>query len=525
MLTLSSKYGTYFNRIICSSLQLSLLDNTLPVNCVFILMEAKINANDRGTGMASYQVKTSNKRWLVIFIGVSITTMSVFTAICFGPINNIMTAYFKISYAISDWMTVSTYSLSILCCAIYAWLAYIEVLNLKVVLLLASTTLLIDIVFILISFSNSKLFVLVVIGQFIGGVARSFINLLFYAIGSIWFPENETALATGLALMGKSLGITLSELVPENILKIPTYHNTSENIANQQWNSSEDWYSVDKQRIDIMFLTMVGILILIIVCTVTSVTNLPEHPPSHSQAIKRSNPHKPNFSFKNFFKEVKDLHQDSTYVLIQLSIGFTLEEFLLLTIAMQQLVNDILPQSNVHLNSSVASGLMLVCRAIGITIMGAVGGKIIDRYKQYRLQMLLGIVLSFVSCLGVFLSWIYATFVGLCLCMFLKGVFVTIYGLAAYDAMIQHTYPKNVIFIASCSNVLQFGFAVIIAELGRLFFVKTGALGVMIFYVFVQFLGVLCSLFIKPDLKRLKQEHLANVHKSVTERTPFITRE
>ena len=476
-----------------------------------------------------FLVKPSKKRWLVLLLSVILMTISVYMALCFGPINNIMVAYFNISYATSDWITLSTYFLSIVGFMLCAWLGFVDMLNLKFILLLASGSLLIDAIFILIAFSNIKLFFLMVIGQLVGGVARTATGTLFFIVGPIWFPENEIAFAAGCVYMSWSVGMALSEILPETILKVPIYSNSSENYTNHLSNGTAEWFSTDQHRMEIMFLIIVGVLILTLICIVSFIPRLPEYPPSYSQAVKQSTSFNSSYSLKSFYKEIKELHQDLTYILIQLANVLGVEEYLMLTVIMQQVVDDILPQSNVDLNSSVASGLALMCSSLGIAFLSPVSGKILDRYKQYRLLIVTGILLSFLCSLGVFLSWFYSNFIAQCVCMFLCGCSLGAYGSAIYDALAQHIYPKNILLVSSCTIVFQYTVGILMAEIARLIFLKTEALGVMIFYVVLKFLAVVVSFFMKPNLKRLQQEKNASDARNVdnnislmTERTPIL---
>ena len=462
-------------------------------------------------------VKPTKKRWLVLCLAVLLEFISVYTSLCFGPVNNIIVSLFHVSYATSDWTTLSPYIVSVVCCGLGAWFSYIDLLNSKFILLLSSVSLLIDAICVLIAFSYPKLFFLIVIGQLISGIGKTASAMSLFSVGSIWFPENEVALATGCIIMGWFFGMALSEIIPETILKAPTYSNTSGKYTN----STDDWISTDQHRVGIMYLIIICVLILSLVSTVTSVPRLPEYPPSQSQAVKRLTTPKTLCSCSSFLKEITELYLDRVYLLLQLGCGFGAELYIMLTVIMQQVVDDILSQSNVSLNSSVTSGLVLLCRSIGASFLSPLSGKMLDRYKQYRLQMVTAITLSFLSTLGIFLSWFYGSFVGLFLCMFLNGCFSGVYVSTAFDALAQHTYPKNILFLSNCTYAFQFSIGIVMSELARLIFNETDALGVMIFYTFLKLLSVLISFFIKPDLKRLHQE--GNIDNTIaSERTPIL---
>ena len=174
-------------------------------------------------------VKTTKRRWLVLCLALILIAIQSYVAFCFGPVNNIVVSYFKVSYATSDWIILSTLLLSIVGYVLCAWLSYINVLNLKIILLLVSASLLIDAICVLVAFIHAELFFVMMIGQFVGGIAETATGMLFFTVGMIWFPENEIALATSLIDMAWSMGLALSEILPETILQVPNHSNTSVN--------------------------------------------------------------------------------------------------------------------------------------------------------------------------------------------------------------------------------------------------------------------------------------------------------
>jgi len=173
---------------------------------------------------------------------------------------------------------------------------------------------------------------------------------------------------------------------------------------------------------------------------------------------------------------------------------------------MQQLIESILPLLIIKKPSPTITGYVLACRSVGDMIGSAIGGKLLDAFHRYRLQTIFGSGLAFVVIFGLFVSYYFASFIGLCLSMFLFGVCTYVSVPPLYDSVLQHTYPLNVILVTSVGGILYFCLTVVISEIGRSFLHFKGPLSVLIFHCVLQLVGFILSFFIKPNLNRSRQE-------------------
>ena len=469
-------------------------------------------------------VKLSPKRWLVLLAVFLLTVMFKFSGLSYGPINNIVVAYFNISYTVSDWIVLSTYISTIIFLPILAWYSFTEQLHLRLLLLTSFTAFLFDCILSIVSFVKPNLLALNILGQFSVGFLQSACSSFPGTVAATWFPENQIGIVTGIITMGWNAGMLLSELLLENVLQSPSQLNSSTSL-NTETNTSWFWFD------EVTFVTTYSILLslafLVFMSILVAIPALPEYPPSVSQAVKRLSPsQRSSTAFKTFFVEIKRLLTDVTFVVIQLILGLCVQTFVLETLLMQQLIESIQPLLDIQKSSAMISGYILACRSVGDIFGSVIGGKTLDVYRKYRLQTIAGTGLAFVAIFGLLVSYHFASFIGLCFSMFLFGTCSYISVLPLYDSILQHTFPRNTILVLSTAGSLRFCVTIVITEIGRLFLHFTGPYGVLIFHCGLQLFGFLLSLVVKPQLKRSIAEQKvlqdSNDFLNVNETTPIL---
>jgi len=451
-------------------------------------------------------IQVSAKRWVVLLCVVLLTILYVFTILSFGPINNIVIAYFGITYAISDWIVLSSYIGGFFFFPIIAWYAYTERLNMKRLLLCCSIAFSLTCVCDILAFWKPNLFGLIILGQLFIGVVQSAYSSFPGTVATLWFPDNQIGMVTGIVTMGWNTGMLLSEFLLENILENPPAGRNNTEIAT----SEKNWFLHDQRTVMTLFIVLLICALTIFVTIAVTIPELPDQPPSIAQAAKRLRV-PPSVIFSQFLRKIKELLTDRVFVKIQLLIGITIQTFVLETLIMQELIKSILPLLTIKKPPSILTGYVLACRSVGDMIGSAIGGKLLDSFQRYRLQTIIGSGLAFVVIFGLFVSYYFASFIGLCLSMFLFGVSTYVSVPPLYDAMLQHTYPLNVITVSSIGGILRFCLTIAISEIGRLFLQFKGPLNVLIFHCALQLAGFVLSFFVKPTLNRSKQEYEGHV--------------
>ena len=470
-------------------------------------------------------IKIYKKRWIMLSAAVLLTILSTFSLLSFGSMNNVIVSYFNINYATADWTILAAYVGGLAGLPLFTWFSYKEVISFNSLFIFLCITFIFNFVCIIISFLQPILFPFFLIGQFFGGLVKCSLSSLLVELAAVWFPEDQIALATSMVVVGWHIGVLLSNTIPENILKVPQtfdkaqLHHHVSNIV-----SKPMWYYIDRKMFILISVVILGLTFALFVFGF-SIPKVPKQPPSRAQALKRATSEKPSsVSIKEFFQEIQILLNDATYLLIVLTMSVITQTFVIETLFTQQFVKPIFIHLNTVLNVSEISGYVLVCRSVGDVIGSIIAGKLLDRFKQYQGQIIVGNALSFLCLWGVFFSWYFSQLYGFCISMLLLGLLSSISTVALFDAMIQHTYPGNIMFVTSCAYFFRYCVTIFITELSRLIFFETSSEGVLLCYCTSYFLGFIFSLFIKVKLNRLQSKETNDSEISkIPELTPMLT--
>ena len=464
-------------------------------------------------------IKVYKKRWLVLIIVSILMAAVAYSLLNFGPINNIIVAYFHVAYMEADWITLSTYGASFAVLPLLAYCSFNEMIDLKFSLLISAFSFLVNSIAVVVAFVNYKFFFVLILGQIFGAILNCTSTFILLMVGAVWFPEHQIGIVTGVAMMSWNIGSLFAEMLPENIFKNPPTNNNGSMYSlndtfNTKRNLSNDfngnWYAVDKRtgQINSTITACIAFLVLLIVCIF--IPSYPKHPPSKSQAIKLDFlKNKPSASIKDFFLETKSVLADLVFILIQIVLSLTVQTFVLETVLIVQIIDPIHNQLNTKLSSNMVGGYIIACRSIGDLIGSFVGGKTLDMFRRYRFQIVMGTMGPVLSLVTFTISWFYASLAGLYVSMFMMG-FTSYFSIVTlYDSVVQHTYPKNIIFVSSWAAFIRFFFTIIITALGRLVYQKTDAFGVLIFHFCLQLIAFILSFFVNPNLKRQEQEQVS----------------
>ena len=471
-----------------------------------------------------------NRRWLVLLNASILLVAVAYNVLSFGPINNVIVAYFHVTYVEVDWATLSTYVASFIVLIALAYCSLNEMIDLKFGLLISAFSFLINSIAIAVAFSKSRFFLILVLGQLFGGILNSTATFIVAKVGAVWFPENQIGMVIGVGLVSWNIGVLLAEILPENVFKNPPLvNNGSIHPLNNTFNlksnwvnkSNESWYAIDKKTAQIIS-TVTACLALTVLLTVwIFIPSYPEHPPSKSQAVKLDYlKNKPTVSIKDFFSETKSLLGDLIFILIQVVRGLTVQTFVLESVLIVQIIEPIHARLNTRLTSNMVGGYILGCRSVGDVIGSFAGGKTLDRFRRYRLQIVLGTLGPVLLMVTFTISWFCASFMGLCVSMLLIGILSSFSVVALCDSVVQHTYPKNIIFVQTWGAFVRFFVTIIITSLGREVYQQTNTLGVLIFHCCLQVIGFVLSFFVNPNLKRQEQEQA----ETPTESTSLISK-
>ena len=464
-------------------------------------------------------IKVYNKRWLVLIIVSILMAAVAYSLLNFGPINNIIVAYFHVAYVEVDWISLSIFGASFAILPVFAYCSFNEMIDLKLGLLISAFSFLVNSIGIAVAFLNYKFFPILILGQIFAAILSCTNSFILSMVGAVWFPENQIGIVTGVAMMTWNIGVLFAEMLPENIFKNPpTVNNGSMHLLNNTFNIktnfsngvNRNWYVFDKRMGQINFTVTACLAFLILLIVWIFIPSYPKHPPSKSQAVKLDYlKNKPSASIKDFLLETKSLLGDLIFILIQIVFSLMNQTFVLETVLIVQIINPIHDRLNTELTSNMVGGYIIACRSVGEMIGSFVCGKTLDMFRRYRLQIIMGTLGPLLSVVTLIISWFYASLAGLFVSMFVMGFTSSFSIITLYDSVVQHTYPKNIIFVSSWAAFIRFFLTIIMTSLGRLVYQQTDAFGVLIYHLGLQVIAFILSFFVNPNLKRQEQEQVA----------------
>ena len=115
-------------------------------------------------------IKVYKKRWLVLIIVSILMAAVAYSLLNFGPINNIIVAYFHVAYMEADWITLSTYGASFAVLPLLAYCSFNEMIDLKFSLLISAFSFLVNSIAVVVAFVNYKFFFVLILGQIFGAI-------------------------------------------------------------------------------------------------------------------------------------------------------------------------------------------------------------------------------------------------------------------------------------------------------------------------------------------------------------------
>ena len=484
------------------------------------------------SGDVSLDIRSYSRRW-VILLGVGlITLMLTFNNMAFGLVNNITVAYYRVSYEEADWIVLTCSVGSLLAAPVLAYFVFNDTLGLRKLVISGSGLLLVNYIFILLSFFQPKLFALILLGQGIGGISKAIMSSVPPAFAVLWFPENQIGLAIGLSNIGISAGSFLAYLLLPNILKNPDdFLNLTNNGSNPNKLSQRvimdqtpplvSWFSRDEIVFGIVFFIFAGLTLIILVFSYFGLTDLPPHPPSIAQYLERhKGTTKEDRGCKKFALATKKLFSNILFILHGIAFGIVYYSILLEDTMIQQIIRSILPTQTKQ-KAGVISSHVMAFYSVGSTIGNIVSGKLLDRFKHYTLQASSGAAFSFVFCLLVLLGCYLRNLVVICFGMALLGFSSRISMIPLVDSILQHNYPLNPLFLTNWLGLLRNLQGIAIVQAGRFLYNHYGAAAVLILQAAIIFFSFLLSVCIKPELNRFKaedqqeKEKLKNLEKQI----------
>ena len=180
------------------------------------LNNVEIN-KDSETELEKYPLKVYKRRWVVLAIVCTAISLRSYNQSCYGPINNILSNYFKMEPWQIDWLN-STHTLVYIFFPIPMLLVTTKIgFRLTVVIMTTSQT--ISFFLTTLSVTWRSTFPIALIGQIFMAISTTIAGSIPPSTAAIWFPKNEVATAVAIHLVAIGTGDAIGSIVPNLILK------------------------------------------------------------------------------------------------------------------------------------------------------------------------------------------------------------------------------------------------------------------------------------------------------------------
>ncbi|KAK7479160.1 hypothetical protein BaRGS_00029601, partial [Batillaria attramentaria] len=285
------------------------------------------------------------RRWFMVLVVCFINISNAMIWICFSPITNYTTDYYKISGDQVNWLSLVYVVASIPFGFIATWL--LDTLGLRTSIILASWLNLIgsllrnlttyDVI------SADAKYPVLLCGQLLAACAQPFIMFVPTKLAALWFPDTQRAVANTLASMANPLGIMVANLVAPRLVtsthQMPTLLWVCTGVAAPG-----------------AFLATFG------VCSST-----PPTPPTAS-AEEGTEP---------FFLGLKKLRRVRSYWILFMVFGAGLALFTAFTTFLEQIL---CPRGYSNDFSGLCGALLIACGVVGAGVTGA----LVDKTKRFE---------------------------------------------------------------------------------------------------------------------------------------------
>ena len=452
------------------------------------------------------EIRVYKKRWLILtlFTG-QVIVISMLTN-CIGIIDDVYKAYFDISMNTIDWFTLIQSPAMILSAIVLTVLSFNSALDSQKLLTMVSICAVISCLFSILSSAYPPFYRLIFFGQFVSGFGAQASGAINSVLATTWFPENQIGFAISFTAVGKSIGYSLSFIVPSYLFDSKPRQDTSNN-------ATEAAMQIWRDQTLYKFLVFYGILLFLSAVMwflfYSFATNVPPSPPTLAQFVLRQQNSQDRW--KEAMKSLASLYSESVTVLmsklgiqtaILLSVLYScnnLQKLLLSDIVRAVFLND-----EFYTNADAMSGHVLVLFEMGCLLGSIFSGKLVDYFKRHSLILFVYLFLCSVSMIGLAAARYYVSIPATIVFNILLGISICSCYVPIYDMLLEHTYPKNPVFIMSLFAVECLPATILFGEAAVLLLQYVSGTAVLVFMCLFVFLCLFLSIFLKPDYRRQK---------------------
>ena len=468
-----------------------------------------------------FDLKIYGKRWwIALLLGFDSLILRILKN-SLGIVNDVYTAYFKISRGAVDWFTLVQVPGMIFTCILLAPTIFNQLIGQRKLTLAMSGSMTFSCCCLLAAYAIPLLYPLIFVGEFLIGFVVITMDVVCASFAIKWFPEHQVGLALSVKGISGNIGSLLAYLIPTNLLISPIRHNNSIHFnsnfsqsINQTFETKE-WFSTNQFRLIVFTSVLLLFSFVVWMFLIQCASDRPPKPPTIAQATVQAKEKTeetkhtsmiPNM--KEFYYEIQRILKSKLIVQLALILSIAQGCNFIQKLLMGEMLRKMFNQLNQSQQANVLSGYVLVLFEVGCIFGSVVSGKVVDRCKNYHVQLMIDLLFCFVSVVGIFLGFHYCNAVLLFVSNTLFGFFITFLVTPVFEIMYQHMYPSDTGFLTLMLRIEGSIGVIVIGQSCRFLLDFCGRTGVLLFLSSLLLLSFIVSLFVKPSYNRLAMSKL-----------------
>lgn len=499
-----------------------------------VAIKANINNNGDSVGVTSLStkanyidrsdIKPTQKRYLILLLFCLHSAINASQWIYLSSITNTVSKFYQVDNMAINWTSMVYMLVYIPLVVPSTWL--FEQMGMRNSILLGSLGTTLGALIKCFCCQPSR-FNLLMFGQTIVAISQLFVLSVPPRLASVWFPDNQVSLANACGVFGNQLGIALGFVVPQLVLgdEIDSLDTIASGLFNlfigiaicsgsisllimflfDQSPSKAPGLARLQQIKQENALAEAAVLPLVLdnstaavaaaaTTTTTATTTVGGSLNGNSGFIGVG---APRASPNSFGALLWDLLSDVNFVLLMASYGMNVGVFYAISTVLNQMIAPTWPNANTLVGRL---GLLMIISGMFGSV---VSGLILDKTRLYRLVNATLYLMSLVSMVIFALTLEWHTSLTLHLAVILLGYFMTGYLFIGYEMSNEITWPRPESVTAGLLNMSAQIFGVILTFVGSKIVDSQGNLTANIFFIVSLSIGLIVTLMIRTQLKRL----------------------
>ena len=451
--------------------------------------------------------------WIVILIAIDSVVLRIVKN-SFGLVNNVFKNYFEVGYLAVDWFTLIQIPGIFLSSLVLTPIIFYKLLSLRKLSIAMGGSLAFVCICLLVAYIYPMLFPFIFIGEFIVGFVVVAMDTVSASFAISWFPEHQVGLALSIKMISGNTGSLLAYLIPSNLL-VPPPTNLTTFLGNEtDWKETvrhSDWFKQIHIRLIVYTLVLFTISFAVLLFLIGFFSDRPPKPPTLAQAsVCLAQKDKSKTENVDIIGNLKEFYRESIQIMrnklvLQVAVIFSITQGcnLIQKLFMGEILRKVFIELGHVNNANVMSGYVLVLFEFGCIVGSVVSGKVVDNYKNYRVQVILGLLFCFISMIGILIGYYFVNLIVIYIANTSYGFFITFLVTPIFETVYQHMYPIDTGFLTLILRI-QCSFAtILIGQISRLWLNLFGGISVLSLAAVFLFVALIISLFLKPKYSRL----------------------